>query len=164
MTPDDPAAARRALWNRAVRLQAQREHSQHELRSRLATHGPAEAIEDVLARLVELDLQSDARFARAWVRSRAARNGAARLRHDLGQRGIERELAEQALAELVEQTGSTGEEHSEETRARAVWQSRFGQAPADRREWARQARFLQGRGFATAVVVRVLKELSDESA
>ena len=25
MTPDDPAAARRALWNRAVRLQAQRE-------------------------------------------------------------------------------------------------------------------------------------------
>ena len=158
MTPDDPAAARRALWNRAVRLQAQREHSQHELRSRLATHGPAEAIEDVLARLVELDLQSDARFARAWVRNRASRNGVARLRHDLSQRGIDRELAEQALAELA------GVDHSEEARARAVWQGRFDQAPADRREWARQARFLQGRGFATAVVVRVLKELPDESA
>ena len=30
-------------------------------------------------------------------------------------------------------------------------------APADAREWARQARFLQSRGFATDIIRRVLK-------
>ena len=43
-------------------------------------------------------------------------------------------------------------------RARVVWRRKFPAAPTDAREWARQARFLQGRGFASDVIRRLLKE------
>jgi regulatory protein len=39
-----------------------------------------------------------------------------------------------------------------------VWSRKFSAAPGDAREWARQARFLQSRGFATDIIRRLLKE------
>ncbi|MBL8303415.1 MAG: RecX family transcriptional regulator, partial [Ideonella sp.] len=45
---------------------------------------------------------------------------------------------------------------------RAVWQRRFGAAPADPREAARQARFLAGRGYSAEVVRRVLRDAANE--
>ena len=49
----------------------------------------------------------------------------------------------------------------EPTRAAAIWHSKFGHAPRDAREWARQARFLQGRGFSGEVIRRLLKEMDE---
>lgn len=144
------------LRERALRLLAQREHSRQELARKLAAHGTPEEIAATLERLGELGLQADARFAEAWVRAKSARHGTARLRHELAQRGVERELIEAAIA------SEAGEDEIE--RARGVWRSRFGTAPADRAEWARQARFLHGRGFASATITKLLKELPDESA
>jgi regulatory protein len=40
--------------------------------------------------------------------------------------------------------------------ARAVWLKRFGKAPANLRERARQARFLAQRGFEPEVIGQVL--------
>ena len=40
--------------------------------------------------------------------------------------------------------------------ARAVWLKRFGKPPASRRERARQARFLEQRGFDPEVIRQVL--------
>jgi regulatory protein len=45
-------------------------------------------------------------------------------------------------------------------RARTVWRKKFPGAPVDAQEWARQARFLQSRGFASDVIRRLLKEPS----
>lgn len=148
--------AEAGLRERALRYLAQREHSRAELARKLASHGSAPEIDAVLDRLTELELLSDARFAAAWVRSKAGRFGAARLRHDLSSRGVAAELIEAALE------GEAGDEELD--RARRVWRVKFGQAPADAREWARQARFLQGRGFAAAVIRKLLKETPDESA
>ncbi|NMG15531.1 recombination regulator RecX [Aromatoleum bremense] len=145
-----------SLRERAVRHLARRDHSRAELARKLAPHGSAEEIDDVLNRMHELELLSDRRFAEAWVRSKAARFGTARLRHDLAQRGVARETIDAALA--VE-GGCTDFD-----RARQVWSSRFGAAPADAREWAKQARFLQGRGFGGDVIRKVLNETPDESA
>ena len=36
-------------------------------------------------------------------------------------------------------------------KARALWSRKYSAAPTDQREWARQARFLQSRGFSCAV-------------
>ncbi|MFQ6722236.1 RecX family transcriptional regulator, partial [Bordetella pertussis] len=47
-------------------------------------------------------------------------------------------------------------------RALAVWQKRFGEKPADRAAYARQARFLAGRGFAHDVIRRILGGGDDE--
>ncbi len=144
------------LRERALRHLARREHSRAELVRKLAAHGSDAEIDEVLARMTELGLLSDTRFAEAWVRGKADRFGAARLRSELARRGVDRDLVDAAIA---------GEcTVSELERARRVWQGRFGAPPADAREWARQARFLQARGFAVDVIRKLLKEHPDESA
>lgn len=147
--------ANTSLRQRAIGLLARREHSRAELARKLAAHGTPEEIEATVERMIELGLLCDQRFAEAWVRAKAGRFGLARLRHDLAQRGIAAELIDAAL------DGAGGDELE---RARMVWQRKFGHAAVDRREWARQARFLQGRGFSSAVISKLLKENPDESA
>jgi regulatory protein len=81
---------------------------------------------------------------------RAARFGAARLRLELGRKGVSAEL----IAASLEDNCSSGELE----RARDIHRRKFAEAPQDAREWARQARFLQGRGFSSEIIRRVLKE------
>jgi regulatory protein len=136
------------LRRRAIGLLARREYSRAELARKLAADGTQEEIDTVLAHLQNEGLLSDARCADAYLRSHADRFGAARLRQDLRLKGIGDELAETQLATLPDEIG----------RARAVWARKFDAAPRDAREWARQARFLQGRGFAAETIRRLLKD------
>ena len=145
-----------SLRERALRHLARRDHSRAELARKLAAHGDADEIDAVIERMGELGLQSDTRYAEAFVRGKAGRFGASRLRSELARRGIDRDLINEAIAgECVE---------SEADRARAVLRARFTEPPADAREWARQARFLQTRGFAPDLIRKLLKEPYDESA
>jgi regulatory protein len=127
---------------------ARREHSRAELAHKLAAHGNKEDIQAVLDQLEQSALLSDARFAEAFVAARAPRCGATKLRHGLRARGIAEELIASALP-------ADGED--EAARAREVWRRKFGTLPQDRSEYARQARFLQGRGFSDEAIRRVLK-------
>lgn len=136
------------LKRRAIAHLVRREHSRAELARKLAAHGTPEEIETVLSQLEDQGLLSDARAAAALVRAQGARFGAARLRQTLRQRGIGGELIDAQVAELADEL----------ERARGVWAKKFGEFPADARDWARQARFLQSRGFSTEVIRKVLKE------
>ncbi len=138
------------LRQRAIRLLARREHTRAELARKLALLGTEEDIEAVLADLAQSGLLSDARAASAYVRSNAARFGAARLRQTLRRKGVDDELIESQLAQA--------ETPDELERARAVWAKKFSAAPQEPKEWARQARFLQGRGFSADIIRRLLKE------
>ena len=142
------------LRSRAIRLLARREHTRAELAGKLASHGTQEEIETVLADLERSGLLSDARAASAWVRSHAARFGAARLRQTLRTKGVAGELIEAQVAGLPDEI----------ERAREVWARKFGTAPADTREWAKQARFLQSRGFSSDVIRRLLKDTAEPAA
>jgi regulatory protein len=51
---------------------------------------------------------------------------------------------------------------SELPRAREVWRKKFGRAPVDANEWARQARFLLARGFDAGVARRVIGDADHE--
>lgn len=144
-------SSQRTLKQRAVALLARREHSRAELAQKLTAHGTQEEIEDVLNQLQSVKLLSDARFTAAFVRSRSERFGGARLRQELKQRGVATELVEHELA--------AEELPSELDRARTVWHKKFSAAPADAKEWAKQARFLQGRGFGSDVIRRLLKDV-----
>lgn len=160
-----------SLRARAIKLLAQREHSRAELTRKLARaerrlsterdtdaetqttasdSDATHAIENVLDQLERCGLLSDERAAAAYVRGHAARFGTAKLAHSLRARGIDASLIEASLAQE--------EIEDESTRAAAVWRGKFTQAPRDAREWARQARFLQGRGFSGEVIRRLLKE------
>jgi len=126
----------------AVRLLARREHSRKELaRKLLARSMPADLVDEVLQSLQARRLQSDARYAESLVNSRVSRGqGPVRIRRDLAQQGIPDTDIDTAL----EAAGVDWYALARETRAR-----RFGApAPAEWKDRARQARFLEYRGFS----------------
>jgi regulatory protein len=142
------------LYRRAVRLLARREHTRAELARKLAAHGTEEEIDTVLTELARAGLQSDVRFAESYVRGQAARLGAARLRQTLRTKGVAAALIDAQVADLP----------GELDRARAVWAKKYAAPPADAREWAQQARFLQGRGFSVEIIRKLLKDTGDMEA
>jgi len=86
----------------AVALQARRGHSQAELRRKLCRRGYDQAeVDDALARLVEKGLQSDGAFAEAHVRRRSRSLGPLALSAELTARGVDRDLADQAMARFT---------------------------------------------------------------
>ena len=76
------------------------------------------------------------------------RYGNRRVAQELRQQGVDAD----AITAAMEQT------EPEIDRARAVWQRKFGEAPADYKEKARQIRFLAARGFSFDVISKILSE------
>ena len=138
------------LRQQAIRLLARREHTRVELARKLTGLGTQEEIEAVLVDMEASQLQSDNRTAENYLRSHAARLGASRLRHTLKTRGVAPEMIDEQLAQA--------DLPDEIERARAAWSRKFSAAPTNPKEWARQARFLQSRGFAGDIVRKLLKE------
>ena len=135
-------ADERAVRTAALALLAGRDFARRELARRPCRRGyPESLVEQVLEALAGERLIGDERFAGQFVAQRAARGqGPLRIRQELAERGVPAEVVEQALEEA-------GEDWSR--RAREVRRKRFGAAlPADFRERAKQARFLQYRGFS----------------
>ncbi|TXH23943.1 MAG: recombination regulator RecX [Elusimicrobia bacterium] len=145
----------RDLRARALRLLARREHSTQELATKLAGHAESSGqLSTLLDDLSAASLLSDERYAATRVASRAVRFGNARVAYELRQQGVAEELVSNALA---------GAEN-ELVRARRVWRKRFGERPVagDATEYARQFRFLAGRGFSAETVARLLRAEADD--
>ncbi len=134
----DPKSIRAA----AVALLARRDYLRNELGERLRARGfEAAATAEVLAALTAERLLDDARCAERFVAYRAERgHGPLRIGRDLRAQG-----AEPALIEAVLAAGPDWR-----TLAGQVRRRKFGAAaPAGWAEKARQARFLQYRGFSS---------------
>jgi len=148
-----------SLKARALRALAQREHSRLELARKLRPYADAEqapaALEVLLDELQAQGWLSDARFAEALSRNRAERQGVARIRAELRQRGVDAGQVERATAVLAA---------TEAERAQQVWQKKFGQPARDAAERARQIRFLLGRGFDTSLACRVVPKPQPRAA
>jgi len=144
--PPEPGTLR----ERALRLLARREHSRAELMRKLQTAGfSGTEIAPLLDQFEAKNWLSDRRFAESYVADHRARAGSIKLAYDLRQRGISDSL----VAELLDQNSE-----NELDRARAVWQKKFGMAPANAAEKARQMRFLQSRGFTQDIIWRVIRD------
>ncbi|MEI7784993.1 MAG: recombination regulator RecX [Betaproteobacteria bacterium] len=142
--------AQLSLKGRALRLLAGREHSRAELERKLAEHAQDP---DELTRILD-DLQAkgfinEARVVESVVHRRSERLGSARIAHELRGKGLAPEVVAQAVGQL---------QASELERARALWSRKFGQAPSEAKEQARQMRFLLSRGFNAEVVRKVLAQ------
>jgi regulatory protein len=142
---------RRLAMDAAVRMLALREHSRGELGQKLERKGyPRELIEQILAKLEDLDLQSDERFLDSFVRGRLSKgHGPIRIRHDLAQKGVAESLVEQVLTYEAE----FWLDHAERARSK-----RFGENKprGDDKGWNAQARFLAQRGFPSDLIYTVL--------
>ncbi|MCE8033052.1 regulatory protein RecX [Billgrantia tianxiuensis] len=140
----------------AIRLLARREYSRAELAQRLSvrTHSP-EAIDDCLDALAEAGLQSDARFAESFLRSRVTRGqGPLKIRAELERRGVERALIAAVLAEAEQESEVDWFEL-----AREVLERRFSSPGDSPRERARRERFLASRGFDFEQIRHALERL-----
>ncbi|WLI76127.1 recombination regulator RecX [Kosakonia sp. H02] len=97
------------LRDRAMRILAMRDHSEQEFRRKLTApvitkNGPEavdatpEEIEQVVAWCLEHNFLDDTRFVRQFIASRARKGyGPARIRQELNQKGITREISENAM-------------------------------------------------------------------
>jgi regulatory protein len=150
--PSDAPACRRT----ALESLARREHSRRELMRKLGSRGFSDdVIAAVLDELEQSGALADARFTDTFVRSRVAKGqGPQRIRAELAQRGIGDAAADEVLrGSEVDWLGTI----------RAVRRKRFGaELPRDYAERARQARFLQYRGFSSEQI-RAALELDADS-
>jgi regulatory protein len=147
---DEPACTRAA-----VELLARREHSRRELVRKLVARGfPDGVVAPVLDELERTGALANARFTDSFVRSRIAKGqGPQRIRAELAQRGILESAADEGLAAA---------EVDWLAAIRAVRAKRFGaELPRDYAERARQARFLQYRGFDSAQIRAALEFEAD---
>jgi regulatory protein len=134
----DPASARCA----AIGLLGRRDFSTGELRGRLERKGfEADAVATAVAELVDERALDDARYATNYVSYGAARgHGPLRIASELKALELAGELIDSALAGGPDWRAL----------AREVRHRKFGpDPPADWTEKARQARFLQYRGFSS---------------
>lgn len=147
----------RSALREASALLARRARTESELRSALAgRHGLTE-LDAALGRLRALGYLDDAAWARHYVESRRGSvRGAGLLRRELLGRGVDVELAEEALAGRDELMAARAA-------ARPRLRTLAGLAGlAGERRYRRLASFLARRGFAPAVVVQTLRELLGE--
>lgn len=151
--PEDPVSAARET---CLRLLTVRSRSRAELATALTRRGhDAEVIEMVLGRLSEVGLVDDAAFAEAFVASRQGARSLARtaLSHRLRQRGVDREIVDQAVSAI------TMDDELEAARAladRKVAATRGLPKPARAR---RIASALARRGYPAAVAAQVVREV-----
>ncbi|WP_322047829.1 recombination regulator RecX [Paraburkholderia sp. J67] len=144
----------RSLKGRALGYLSRREYSRAELSRKLMSYTEdADELEVLLDALERDGWLSDARFAESVVYRRAARVGAGRIVSELKRHAVGDALIEEVNTQLRE---------TELTRARAVWQKKYGQLPETPAERARQARFLAARGFSMSVIGKILKGIEDD--
>lgn len=87
--------------DRAVKMQAMREHTEKEVARRLRQSAyPEEIVQKVMDMLTTAELVSDERFAETWVRHRAKSKGRRMIAAEMMQKGVSPDTAQQALTEF----------------------------------------------------------------
>lgn len=152
-TPPPTSLSLKSLRSKALAMLTRREHSQLELQQKLAELGADDSqIKSILDEFIAQSWQSDTRFTDVFIRSYARKGqGALNIKQELKQRGItDKELIEPFLAE------HDWFELAQQTRLK-----KFGEdLPIERKEQARQLRFLQYRGFSSEQCWYALKNIN----
>ena len=143
-----------SLKGRALRHLAAREHSRAELERKLASHEESPGqLAQVLDELQAKDFINEGRVIDSVINRRAAKFGAARVKHELLAKG----LGAEAVAEAV-----AGLKATELERARGIWSRKFKDPASDAAGKAKQMRFLAYRGFGGDVIRRVVSSADEE--
>lgn len=137
-----------SLRERALGYLTRREYSRQELYRKLAVYAGDEDLDALLEDFTQRGWLSEARYADQIVHARRGKVGSLKVAHELRSQGVAEELVNGAVKEM---------QAEDEASALAVWRKKFGTQAVTREEWAKQARFLQSRGFSTDIIRRVLR-------
>ena len=143
-----------SLRQRALDYLSKREYSIAELAQKLSNVAKqyeldAEEIPEILADFKKRNWVSDTRFTEQILHARKSKFGSMRIAHELREKGVSDELISDAIEDVKQ---------DELSNAKAVWQKKFSNPPKTREEWAKQARFLQSRGFSFEIIKKVINE------
>ncbi len=155
------------MRQRALEYLGKREYSYVELAQKLKPYAVANAEDDFELEPEDIDDKikiilddfkargwlSDKRFAEQVSHARQRKFGSQRIANELRQKGVADEIITNAIASAKD---------NDLANAKAIWQKKYGQAPKDKNEWAKQARFLQGRGFGFDIIKQVIAQGSEE--
>lgn len=144
----------KSLRQRALEYLAKREYSVKELEQKLKIY--ADEADDIAMLLHDFKVRgwlSDARFAQQIVQARKRKFGAGKIAHELREKGVADDLVTEAVTEL---------KLSEFEYANVAWHRKFSKTAQTREEWAKQARFLQSRGFGFETIKKVLNSKFDD--
>ena len=140
----------------ATRYLNRRERTVAEVRAHLAARDvEPEAADAAVEQLIGHRLLDDRRFARLFVQDKRELEqwGAERIRRGLAARGIDRELAEAALAEGP----ALADGDDERDRALALLHQRFPVPPRERRDRERALGVLVRKGYEYELAVEALE-------
>ncbi|HWJ20874.1 MAG TPA: regulatory protein RecX [Gemmatimonadaceae bacterium] len=154
-------AAALGAYDRALNMLAFQARSARDLRRRLVQKGEDPAhVDTAIERLVANGLLDDASFARQFARSRVAGQGASkrRLQQDLFKRGVGREVADEAIAEVLTDEGvDEGEVVERVARKKARSLAKLDAPTRRRRLYA----FLARRGYEADAIRRAMAAVLD---
>ena len=147
-----------SLRQRALDYLARREYSVAELAQKLHTVArqyelDAEEIPEILADFKKRNWVSDTRFTEQILHARKSKFGSARIAHELREKGVSDELISEAVQDV---------KIDELANAKSVWRKKYSAPPQTREEWAKQARFLQSRGFGFEIIKKVINEQEED--
>ena len=146
----------KSLRQRALEYLGKREYSYVELGQKLKTYLAEDEDFELITVILE-DFKtrgwlSDARFTEQIVHARSHKFGASKIANELREKGVSQDLIESAIEQVKE---------NELDNAFEIWRKKFKKSPDSREEWAKQARFLQSRGFGFDVIKKVLNSKHD---
>ena len=147
---------------RALNYLAHKPRTEEEVRRKLRRQdAPDAVIEDVVARLYELNYLDDEAYATDYVRNRFAskKYGPVRIRRELVERGVDRHVAEAAVADLFEDEDpvAAAREHAEKR-----WPQLADEEDSRRRK-QKLYRYLRRRGFTSDTIYPLLDELEQKA-
>ena len=170
--PDNITSPRRSpfarLLDKATRILAMRDHSEHELRRKLATPSAfaakfakedepeiaQEDIDKVIAWCYEHRWLDDVQFASRFIASRSRKGyGPQRIRQELKQKGIDRDIGESAMMAC---------DIDWQPLARELAERKFGTPlPTEWQAKAKVQRFLLYRGFFMEDIQEIWRNFAD---
>lgn len=153
----------RKAVDKAMNLLAVRDHAAEELYQKLCRSFDPHSAAAAVARMQELDLLDDAGFARRraaeLLRKRKSRRA---ILDDLRNKGIDREIAADAVEALFADSMDAEEENPELANARALVERHYA-AKLAQGKWQQVAAALARRGFAHSVIRQALDGFEQET-
>ncbi|WP_431001617.1 recombination regulator RecX [Klebsiella pneumoniae] len=153
------------LLDRAIRILAMRDHSEQELRRKLVApvmskNGPEaldatpDELEQVVAWCIENRYLDDNRFVGQFIASRSRKGyGPARIRQELSQKGIARQVVDQAMRKCDIDWVSLAREQA---------QRKYGEPlPSAFTEKVKVQRFLHYRGYLMEDIQEIWRNFAD---
>ena len=137
---------------------AYKPRTEEEVRRKLRQEDvPSPVIEDVIARLYELEYLDDEAYAHDYAHNRfsSKKYGPVRIRRELTERGVDRRLADAAVDELFAEVDVTA---AAWTHAEKRWPRLAGEDDPRRRR-QKMYRYLRRRGFTSNTIRPILDEL-----